>query len=456
MCDFKGKKVLVLGLARSGSAVARLLLRRGASVVISDLNQDEATLCIADELIALGACATLGEHPFALLDHVDLVVKNPGIRYSVPLLVEAARRGVRIVTEIEVAGSCTDSPIMAITGSNGKTTTTTMIGEMFTGSPQRAEVVGNIGKAMSGAIDQTGRNTWLVTEVSSFQLQGTERFHPQVAVLLNAYPTHLDYHGSFDAYFQAKLRIFANQTSGDVAVLNFDKDNLRELISPLRARGVDVQGFSLRTPVANGLFVSGSDIVQRGGDGSADTRVCRVDEIALPGEFNLENALAAGTAALAAGVPLARVVAVWRTFKGVEHRLEWVRSVNGVKFYNDSKATNPQATIRAIASFAEPEVVILGGLERGDDLTPLREPLRKHARAVVVLGESAKRMQRVAAEAGIAAVKVVETIEEAVVAAAEFARPGDVVLLSPAAASWDMFPSFEVRGSMFKQAVHML
>ncbi len=456
MTDFHGKNVLVLGLARSGFAVANLLMDLGANVSVSDLMQRAEELEYADTLKAKGAHVTLGEHPFSLLDHVDLVVKNPGIRYDVPILVEAANRGIPMVTEIEVAGSYTKSPIIAITGSNGKTTTTTLIGEMFSKSDLPSVVSGNIGKAMSGVVRDLSNETWLVTEVSSFQLQGTVHFRPKIAVLLNIYPTHLDYHGSFDAYRKAKLRLFANQGQGDVAVLNADKDNLLALIPMLREKGIEVYTFSIQTPVEQGLYRDQHTIYYRSHASATSIEVCHADEVALKGEFNLENALAAGTAALAAGVPLPAVVEVWRTFQGVEHRMEFVRSVQQVKFYNDSKATNPQAAIRAINSFSEPVIVILGGLERGDDLSVLEEPLRQHAKAVVVLGESAERMKATALRAGISLIRSVSSIEEAVTEAVAFSTSNDVILLSPAAASWDMFPSFEVRGRIFKEAVHKL
>ena len=456
MTDYHGKNVLVLGLARSGFAVANLLLELGASVAVSDLTQRAEEMENVEALKAKGASVTLGEHPLSLLDEVDLVVKNPGIRYDVPILAEAAKRGIPIVTEIEVAGIYTDSPIIAITGSNGKTTTTTLIGEMFAKSGLPSVVSGNIGTALSGVVSNLPKKTWLVTEVSSFQLQGTLHFRPKISVLLNIYPTHLDYHGSFEKYTSAKLRLFANQGQGDVAVLSADKDNLLSLIPMLKEKGIEVYTFSIHNPVEQGLYRDYQAIYYRSLASSASIEVCRANEVALKGEFNLENALAAGTAALAAGVPLSSVVEVWRTFQGVEHRMEFVCSVHHVKFYNDSKATNPQAAIRAITSFSEPVIVILGGLERGDDLSVLEEPLRQHAKAVVVLGESAERMKATAHRAGITLIRSVSTIEEAVSAAVEFSTENDVILLSPAAASWDMFPSFEVRGRIFKEAVHKL
>ena len=456
MWNVRDKKFLVLGLARSGFAVANLLIDHGAKVTASDMGQGDSVMQDAKSLEMRGVRVVLGGHPFSLLDGVDLVVKNPGIRYDVPIIAAAIQRGIRVVTEIEVASRFTDSPIVAITGSNGKTTTTTLIGEMFTASRIPAVVSGNIGTALSGVIQDLAKETWLVTEVSSFQLQGTEEFHPKVSVLLNVYPTHLDYHGSMESYMQAKLRIFANQHDGDVAILNWDKDNVRALVPQLQIQGVDVRGFSVRGQVEKGLYALDGKIYYRYAGDEPAIEVCPVHDVALRGEFNLENALAAGAAALAAGISLDAVARVWRVFQGVEHRMEFVRTVNQVKYYNDSKATNPQAAIRAIHSFQEPEIVILGGLERGDDLTPLVDPLRKHAKAVVVLGESAERMREVAVQAEIRTIRSVHTLEEAVSTAVGLAETGDVVLLSPAAASWDMFPSFEVRGRIFKEAVHKL
>ncbi len=456
MLNVREKNVLVLGLARSGYAVANLLIDLGANVTVNDLSGEASTQQAAEALIARGARVVLGEHPLSLLDHVDLIVKNPGIRYDVPILLAAVNKKLKIVTEIEVASLYTESPIIAITGSNGKTTTTTLIGEMFAHSQLSAVVSGNIGTAMSAVIKDIAKDTWLVTEVSSFQLVGTELFHPKVSVLLNIYPTHIDYHGSMDNYVDAKLRIFSNQSQGDVAVLNVDQVYIKGIVGSLQLRGIEVYEFSLHTAVKQGLYVSGRKIYYCAANDVPAIEVCAVQDITLRGEFNLENALAAGAAALAAGVPLSSVAHVWRTFKGVEHRLEYVRSINQVTFYNDSKATNPQAAIRAIDSFSEPVIVILGGLERGDDLTPLEKSLQNHCKAAVVLGESAARMREVAARSGVAHIQTVATIEEAVAVAVEMAEAGDVILLSPAAASWDMFSSFEVRGRIFKEAVHKL
>ena len=456
MLNVREKNVLVLGLARSGYAVANLLIDLGANVTVSDLSGEASTQQAAEALIARGARVVLGEHPLSLLDHVDLIVKNPGIRYDVPILLAAVNKKLKIVTEIEVASLYTESPIIAITGSNGKTTTTTLIGEMFAHSQLSAVVSGNIGTAMSAVIKDIAKDTWLVTEVSSFQLVGTELFHPKVSVLLNIYPTHIDYHGSMDNYVDAKLRIFSNQSQGDVAVLNVDQEYIKGIVGSLQLRGIEVYEFSVHTSVKQGLYVSGRKIYYCAANDVPAIEVCAVQDITLRGEFNLENALAAGAAALAAGVPLSSVAHVWRTFKGVEHRLEYVRSINQVTFYNDSKATNPQAAIRAIDSFSEPVIVILGGLERGDDLTPLEKSLQNHCKAAVVLGESAARMREVAARSGVAHIQTVATIEEAVAVAVEMAEAGDVILLSPAAASWDMFSSFEVRGRIFKEAVHKL
>lgn len=456
MWQFQNLRVLVLGLARSGYAVANLLLEIGAKVTVTDLNRSGSADAMAASLEAKGVRVVLGDHPLTLLEETDLIVKNPGIPYRIPLLVEAETKGIPIITEIEVATQVTQAPFVAITGSNGKTTTTTLLGEMFRQAQQKVVVAGNIGTAVSAIAKEVTGASWLVLEVSSFQLQGTVNFHPKVAVLLNIYPTHLDYHGTLTDYTNAKLRLFANQGAGDVAVLNLDKDNLKELVPSLVKQGVSVHGFSLREPVSAGLFVHDDEIFYQAPDKVTPEYVCHRQELALRGEFNLENALAAGTAAVAAGVPLTAVKAVWKSFQGVEHRLEFVRDVRGIKYYNDSKATNPQAAIRALTSFTEPVVVILGGLERGDDLTPLLEPLIRHAKAVVVLGESAGRMRELATKAGISVIQQVESIEEATLVASRLAKTGDVVLLSPAAASWDMFPSFEVRGSIFKEAVHKL
>lgn len=450
--QFAGLSVLVLGLARSGASVARLLHGLGARVTVSDARPEHELGEQVGVLRKLGVRMEFGGHPPELLDGVRLMVKNPGIPYERPIIQAAMMRGIPVVTEVEVAGAVTRASILGITGSNGKTTTTSLVAEMLRLAGVAAQAVGNIGTPLSDVAQHAAAGTWLVTELSSFQLQGTVGFHPRIAGLLNIYPAHLDYHGTMENYIAAKMRIFANQTSQDVAVVNADQPQAWQT-GNLCAQ---VWRVSLRDAVDRGVYLDGTALVHRSGPTDHPQHIAGLDGVALPGRHNLENAAMASALALAAGAAQGAIAEALATFRGVEHRMEYVRTVAGIRFFNDSKATNPTAAIQAITAFADPLVMILGGLERGDDLGQLSTVLAGRARAIVTIGESAPRMEAAALAAGVARIVRASTLEEAVRLAHTTACSGDVVLLSPAAASWDMFRSYEERGRIFKEVVHML
>jgi UDP-N-acetylmuramoylalanine--D-glutamate ligase len=448
----EGQYVLVMGLARSGEAVAKLLLEKGCRVTVNERRQRGESEPAADELAALGARVVFGGHPLSLLDErPDFIVKNPGIPYSVPLLMEAEKRGIPIYTEIEVASWFIQSPLYAITGSNGKTTTTTLVGEILAEAGMNPMVAGNIGRVLSGVVPLLQPGQPVVLEVSSFQLLGTDTLRPKVAALLNLYPAHLDYHETYEAYVDAKWRLFRNMGPADFAVLNYDQPEIRERAAQI---GASVVWFSRRERVPQGVFVEDGQIVIR--RENEDVPLMPTTSLALKGEHNLENALAATAVAVWAGAPPEAARKVLGSFQGIEHRLEFVRSVGGVDYYNDSKATNPTAAIRALRSFAGNVIWIAGGLDRGDDFDVLVGELSSRVRAAVLLGQSAHRLAAVCEKAGIADVELVATVEQAVRRAHQRSQPGDVVLFSPACASWDMFSSFEERGRIFKNAVHTL
>jgi UDP-N-acetylmuramoylalanine--D-glutamate ligase len=447
-----GQRVLVIGLAKSGEGVARLLLKRGVQVVVNERKERPTDSSEVEELEALGAQFVFGGHPLSLLEpSPTYIVKNPGIPYQLPILQEAMARGIPVYTEIEVASWLSNSPIYAITGSNGKTTTTTLVGEMLKRSELHPTVAGNIGVVLSGVVEQVKDGTPIVLEVSSFQLMGTERFHPRIAALLNIYPAHLDYHGSIEAYSEAKWRIFANMSGDDVAVLNYDQPHLRERAAQLSC---NVVWFSRLEPVSFGVYVKDGKVMlaERG----HVLPIMSVEDIRLVGEHNLENVLAATAVAYWGGAAVEAIRDTLREFGGVEHRIEFVRSVRGVDFYNDSKATNPQAAIRALRSFPGNIVWVAGGLDRGDDFLNMVPEIKHRVKAAVLLGQSAEALMRACERAEVPVVEHVNTLEDATKRAFEIAKPGDVVLLSPASASWDMFESFEVRGRMFKDIVHTL
>ncbi len=444
--------VLIVGMAKSGVGVAKLLLARGCRVVINDRRPRNEMKETVGLLELLGATVICGHHDLALLTpEPDFVVKNPGIPYDVPLVQAALERGLPVYSEVEVASWFVTAPIVAVTGSNGKTTTTTLIGEMLRCSGIQALVAGNIGTAVSEVVNHLHEDGSLVLEVSSFQLQGTVRFHPHVAVMLNFYPAHLDYHGSFAAYTAAKWKIVENQTANDVVILNYDQPLLREQAERLQAR---VVWFSRLQSISPGAVVEDDWIVLR-----QDREILPVlprQEVALPGEHNLENVLAATAASWAMGGTIAGIASVLKTFAGIEHRLEWVKERKGIVFYNDSKATNPTSARQALTSFPGSIIWIAGGLDRGDDFSVLEDLLHQRVKVAVLLGQSAAVLAETCERAGVPEVRRVASLAAAVAVAYDLAAPGDVVLLSPACASWDMFSSFEERGRMFKDLVHTL
>lgn len=457
---YRGRRVVVLGLARSGVAVAELFHRRGASVVVND-KKERSSCPEAEPLSAMGISVVCGHHPDDLIDRdTALVVKNPGIPYSIPPVAKALELGVEIVTEVEVASRLAGDRLIGITGSNGKTTTTTLVHLMLQRSGQRAVAAGNIGRALTEAALETTPDEWLVAELSSFQLKGTVDFRPKVACLLNLYETHLDYHGTMEDYSASKAKLFANQTEEDTAVYNRDDEFCRRLAPALRAKHFP---FSAKEELPAGVYIRNDEIRIARGDGSPAETLMKLGDIAMKGGHNAENAIAAAAVALSAGADADSVRGVLRTFRGVEHRLEFIRERDGVQYYNDSKATNPAATEKSIESFGGgPVVLVCGGLDRGSDYMELLPVFRRSVVAVVALGQTRGKLLRVAELAGIErraaidAQEPEEAIRQAAAAAARLAEPGQTVLLAPACASWDMFPSFEDRGRMFKHSVHTL
>lgn len=449
---WKGLSVVVLGMAKSGIAAAKLLHSLGAKVTVNDRKQRQE--CPeAEELERLGIRVILGGHPSNLLEgKVDLLVKNPGITYDVPPVKEAFRRGIPVVTEVEIAAQMLSSPIVGITGSNGKTTTTMLVGHMLSTGGVKARVAGNIGRALCELVGEVKPEEWLVVELSSFQLKGTETFRPRVAALLNIVPAHLDYHKTMEDYIASKMQLFQNQTAGDAAVLNRDCSTVRDVASRLAS---DVWWFSRRSEVPCGAFVRDGWMVLRTPEGE-EKNLLAVDELTLPGAHNLENALAAATIAFVCGCPEEGIREGLRTFRGVPHRLEYVETIDGVRFINDSKATNAQAAIRALESFSDPIVWIAGGLDRGFDFAELVPYLARRVKGMVAYGEAGPILMKRAEEAGVPRLRAAEDVVEAVEYARRMAEKGDVVLLSPACASWDLYTSFEERGDIFKRAVHRL
>ncbi len=442
---FQNKKVLVLGLARSGEAAARLLANLGAIVTVNDGKPFEENPA-AQALLTEGITVICGEHPVALLDEdFELMVKNPGIPYNNPMVVRAQEKGLPVWTEVELAYQVSEAPIIGITGSNGKTTTTTMIAEVLNAAGQSALLSGNIGFPASEVAPKASADDTLVMELSSFQLMGVERFRPQVAVITNLMPTHLDYHGDFDAYVAAKWHIQDHMTAEDVLVLNFNQDLAKDLAQKTQA---SVVPFSTKE-VVDGAYLQDDTLYYKG------DAIMAAAQLGVPGSHNIENALATIAVAKYYGVANAVIASVLSKFGGVKHRLQNLGKVDGVSFYNDSKSTNILATQKALSGFENHQVILIaGGLDRGNSFDAL-VPDITGLKAMVVLGETAPKLTQLAERLAIPVYQS-QTVASAVPQAFALAQDGDTVLLSPANASWDMYPNFEVRGEEFIAAVDAL
>lgn len=436
--NFANKKVLVLGLAKSGESAARLLDKLGAIVTVNDGKPFEENPA-AQSLLEEGIKVVTGGHPLELLDEeFELMVKNPGIRYDNPMVKKALEKEIPVITEVELAYLISDAPIIGITGSNGKTTTTTMIAEVLTAGGQSGLLSGNIGFPASQVATTATKNDTLVMELSSFQLMGIETFHPEIVVITNLMPTHIDYHGSFENYVAAKWNIQKNMSKSDFLVLNFNQTLAKELAAKTQATVVP---FST-TEKVDGTYLEGNMLTFRG------EPVMAADELGVPGSHNVENALATIAVAKLRGIENQVIKETLAGFGGVKHRLQYVGEINHVKFYNDSKSTNILATQKALSGFDNSKVILIaGGLDRGnefDELVPDIQGLKK----MVILGESAARVKRAADKAGVSYMDAADVKDATKKAFAE-AQAGDIVLLSPANASWDMYPNFEVRGDEF-------
>lgn len=443
MMDLRGKKVLVAGLGRSGVAAANFLHQRGALVTAND-SQELTRIPAAAELSAMGIKLIAGEHPAELFETSDLIVVSPGIPLSLEPFQRAAAAGVKIVSEIELASWFIKGRVIGITGTNGKTTTTTLIGEILSQAGKHTLVGGNIGRPMISLVDESTDETFNVIELSSFQLEAVESLHVFAAILLNITPDHLDRYSSMDEYASAKANIFRNQTREDLAVLNADDP----LVAEMKTEAHKVF-FSCRRELKEGLFLSGNEIVSR--SGAAEKVLITVPEIGIKGAHNLENVMSAMAVALVCGVSPESMRETVKNFRGVEHRLEFVRSLRGVSYYNDSKATNVDSAIKALEAFESGVIVILGGKDKGTSYAPLVPLVKSRCRDVILIGAAAERIAEALAGAG--SLHRCGTMEDAVHKAAGLATEGNTVLLAPACASFDMFDNYEHRGRVFKAAV---
>lgn len=450
--EVAGKKVLIMGAARSGVACAKFLAARGAVVALNDRKPIEDWSAEALALKVEGIGCVAGDIPSWLLDNVELVIVSPGVPVkSIPVRY-ADRAGAEIIGEVELASRFLKGRVVGITGTNGKTTTTALIGELLKGAGLPVQVGGNIGTALISMVESSREDGWTVAELSSFQLETIKEFHPAVAVVLNVTPNHMDRYESFTDYAAAKHRIFMNQTAGDAAVLNADDEVVASWASGLRAHVVK---FSVRQELEDGLFLRGGELVSRTSSGE---RVLMLrDEMKLRGLHNVENVLAALSAGLACGADPNSMRETVSRFEPVEHRLELVAEIGGVKFYNDSKATSVDATLKALEAFADHPgkvILILGGRGKKAPYEPLVPLVKEKVRQLVLIGEDAETIAKELN--GYAPSERATDMESAVRLSVQSAQPGDIVLLAPACASFDMFDSFEHRGTVFKEEVQRL
>lgn len=451
--ELKDKRVLVVGLGKSGVASALFLKAHGARVTVSDTKSGDELRNEIPALLDHGITVETGGHGERTFREQDLIVVSPGVPVDAPLLQQARALGEAVIGEIELAARFLGGPIVAITGSNGKTTTTTLAGEILSAGGLTTLVGGNIGTPAISLADRAKTETVIVLEVSSFQLETIQTFHPKIAVVLNVTPDHLDRHRTFETYVDAKARIFENQNERDFAVLNADDATCVAMAARTRAR---VFWFSRQTEPEQGAWVSGGNILFRAGQDQ--NQIMQVSEIPLKGAHNLENVLAAACAGALLGCAPAKIRQAVAGFKAVEHRLEYVATIRGVGYYNDSKATNVDATIKALESFPGNIHLILGGKDKGSDYTLLDKLLRQRVKRVYTIGAAAAKIesQIVTSKNGGPGLVHAGTLESALRKANALAVPGDVVLLAPACASFDQFKSYEHRGQVFKELVQTL
>jgi len=443
--DLEGKRVLVVGLARTGLVTALFSAGYGATVTATDERPEIEIADTAEKLRAAGVKLELGGHADASFLEQDLIVVSPGVPANLPALEAARKKNIPVWSEIELAWRFLRGKLVAITGSNGKTTTTALVSHILQTANIPTLVGGNIGTPLLALVERSTDPSVTVAEVSSFQLETIESFRPEIGVLLNLTPDHLDRHGTFEEYARAKMRMFENQLERDIAVLNADDPEVTKRM-PAKPH---IFWFSRQKRVANGAFLRENEIIFRN-EGS-ETVLARREQIPLRGEHNVENVLAACAAAYLAGATPAAIASGVKSFRGVEHRLEFVAEIAGVQFYNDSKATNVDAAVKAVQAFPGPLLVILGGKDKGSPYTPLRDLLQERARVALVIGEAA---EKIAADLqGSVEIERAGTLERAVEMAMERAQRGDSVLLAPACSSFDQFENYEQRGRVFRELV---
>lgn len=452
--DFADKHIVVLGAGISGIAAAKIACKLGASVVLNDAKTEEQIKYNLNELKELNVKLILGKQTVEIFKDADIVILSPAVPLHIPLLAEVEKLGIKIISEIEFAWYIAKAPIYAITGTNGKTTTTTLLGLLMEKLYKKVGVGGNIGVPLCEEVCRVGAAGCTVAEISSYQLESSHEFCPKIAAVLNVTPDHIARHGSMEVYQQMKEKIFANQGKSDFLVLNYDDPRTRGMAD--RAKST-VMFFSHEVCLGEGATVLQGKLVIRWH--GRQYVICSIDEIKIKGSHNLENALAAAAMAFLAGVPVQQIAAVLKTFPGVEHRIEPVRNINGVEYFNDSKATNTDAAIKALETFSGNIILIAGGYDKKTDLTEFMKLVKKRVDKLILLGNAAARFKKAAIINGIKEDNIIEagySMEKAVELAYKYAVKPQVVLLSPACSSFDMYDGYEERGRDFKKIVNAL
>ena len=458
--DVKGKTVLVFGSGISGESAAELLLRQGAGVVLYDGNEKldaaEVEKKITDSIRDAGDMSApdleivLGAFPEEMLGELSLVVISPGVPADLPIVEKIRQQGIPVWGEIELAYVFGKGQVLAITGTNGKTTTTALLGEIMSNDRESVFVVGNIGNPYTSVVPRTEDSSVIVAEISSFQLETIHTFRPKVSAILNITPDHLNRHHTMEAYIAAKERIAENQTADDVCVLNYEDEVLRGFGEKTKAQ---VLYFSSRRRLKRGVYLENGEIIIDLGE---KIPLCRVDSLHILGTHNYENVMAAAAMAYAYGVPVDVIRKTVCEFRGVEHRIEFVAEKNGVAFYNDSKGTNPDAAIRGIQAMNRPTILIGGGYDKDSTYEEWINAFDGKVKKLVLLGATRDKIAETARRLGFEDIVMADTFEEAFEKCVEYSCPGDAVLLSPACASWGMFKNYEERGDKFKELVNQL
>ncbi|MBC5753773.1 UDP-N-acetylmuramoyl-L-alanine--D-glutamate ligase [Roseburia sp. BX0805] len=450
--EFTGKKVLIVGTGKSGVAAAELLQKKQADLIIFDGNKELKEEQVKEKSGAFSdAEIVLGELPESVMEKLDLVVLSPGVPTDLPMVNAIRDKKIPIIGEIELAYQCAKGKILAITGTNGKTTTTALLGEIMKNYFSDVKVVGNIGIPYTSVAADTTEETVTVAEISSFQLETAVEFRPEVSAILNITPDHLNRHHTMENYIAAKESITKNQTADDICVLNYEDEVLREFGAGLQTK---VIYFSSARKLENGYYLDGTDIC-RAVDGKAE-HICNVEELNLLGKHNYENVMAATAMAAGFGVPLEKIKEVLVRFQAVEHRIEYVTEKRGVKFYNDSKGTNPDAAIQGIRAMNRPTLLIGGGYDKQSEYDEWIQAFDGKVKKLVLIGATKEKIAAAAKKCGFFDIVFTDSLEEAIQICYDNAKDGDAVLLSPACASWDMFKSYEQRGDIFKEIVRNL